>query len=426
VTRLQNAAKHPVTLAQPEPGLTAETLVARAVALRPLLRETQEENDRRGHYSNEIHDAFRKAGFYRIMQPKLFGGYEFEPSTFLKVVMEISRGQPGSAWCFTLAGSHGYFVASHYPEEVQRELFGADGEFRAAQVVGPFGKMTRAEGGYLVNGVWPFASGIPVSTHFIGGSLLPVEGGPPRHVFFATPRENVEILPDWGDEKFMGMQASGSNSVKLTNVFVPEKMIIDVNMMFSSDAFAHGTPGTRLHGNPMYLLVAIGWFHCEFGAILSGAARAALDEFEEVARNKVMFGSPERLKRVYDPVAQNVYGTALGLADSAETLTLAASDLYTEHCRRFGRDGTPISLKDTFQVWGMAGQACRLACEAVEMLFRAAGASTGRRGERLQRYFRDVEMYRLHIQAQPMLPTVRGQVEFGVPSALLGIVGSSK
>ncbi len=95
-------------------------------------------------------------------------------------------------------------------------------------------------------------------------------------------------------------------------------------------------------------------------------------------------------------------------------------------CRRFASEGTPISIQDTFHVWGMAGQACRLACEAVEMLFRAAGASTGRRGERLQRYFRDVEMYRLHIQAQPMLHTVRGQVAFGVPSALLGLAGSSR
>jgi 3-hydroxy-9,10-secoandrosta-1,3,5(10)-triene-9,17-dione monooxygenase len=413
-------------LPQPEPGLTAETLVERAAALRALLRAEQDKSDWRGHYGEEVHEAFRKAGFYRILQPRMFGGYECEPATFLKVIMEIARGQPGAAWCFTLAGSHGYFVAAHYPEEAQRALFGADGEFRAAQVVGPFGTMRRADGGYVVSGVWPFASGIPVSTHFIGGSLAPVAGGPPKHVFFATPRENVEMLADWGEEKFMGMQASGSNSVKLTNVFVPDLMIVDVNMMFSSDAFPQGSHGTRLHGNPMYLLVAIGWFHCEFGAILTGAARAALDEFREVAQKKVMFGSPEQLKRLHDPVAQNVFGTALGLADSAEALTLAAVNLYTEQLRRFGRDGTPISIKDTFEVWGLAGQACRLACEAVETLFRAAGASTGRRGERLQRYFRDVEMYWLHIQAQPMLPTVRGQVEFDVPSALLGLAGSPK
>lgn len=420
MTRLQNIAAAHAHLPQPEPGLTPETLIARAAALRPLLRAQQEANDWRGHYSDEIHEAFREAGFYRILQPRCFGGYELEPSTFLKVVMEISRGQPGSAWCFTLSGSHAYLVGSHWPEKAQREVFGADGEFRAAQVVGPFGTMKKTPGGYVVNGVWPFASGIPVSTHFIGGGLAPTADGPPKHVFFVTPRANVEILPDWGEDKFMGMQASGSNSVKLKDVFVPDRFVVDVNMMFSSDALPQGTPGTRLHDNPMYLGVLMGWFHCEFGAILTGAARAALDEFQEIARAKPIFGNPG-LKRVHDPTAQNVYGTALCLADSAESLTLAGADLYLEQCRRFGRDGTPISVHDTFHVWGMAGQACRLACEAVEMLFHAAGASTGRREQRLQRYFRDVEMYRLHIQAQPMLSTVRGEVEFGVPSKLLGL-----
>ncbi len=38
----------------------------------------------------------------------------------------------------------------------------------------------------------------------------------------------------------------------------------------------------------------------------------------------------------------------------------------------------------------------------------------------MQRYFRDIEMYRLHIQAQPNLPTARGQVALGLQANLLG------
>jgi 3-hydroxy-9,10-secoandrosta-1,3,5(10)-triene-9,17-dione monooxygenase len=61
-----------------------------------------------------------------------------------------------------------------------------------------------------------------------------------------------------------------------------------------------------------------------------------------------------------------------------------------------------------------------MANEATESLFHAMGATGGRRGARLQRYFRDIEMYRLHIQSQPTLPTVRGRVEFGLPTVMLG------
>ena len=59
----------------------------------------------------------------------------------------------------------------------------------------------------------------------------------------------------------------------------------------------------------------------------------------------------------------------------------------------------PISAADTLRVWGIAREGCRAACEAVEMLFHSAGASVAKRGDRLQRYFRDVQMYRIHIQS---------------------------
>ena len=408
-----------IAIPQPEPGLTAETLVERAAAMRPLLRAQQEANDYRGHYSDEIHQAFEAAGFYRILQPRSTGGYELDPSVFLRVVMEIARGHPASAWCFTLAASHAYFIACHWPEEAQRELFGARGEYRSAHVVGPAGTMTPAEGGWIVDGVWPFASGVPVSTHFIGGSLAPQPDGGFRHVFFVVPKESLTILPDWGGDRFMGMQGSGSNSVRIDKQFVPDRMVVDFNMMQSSEAFPEGTVGARLYGNPIYLGVLAGWFHCEFAAIMTGAARAALDEFEHLAQTKSILTDPT-LKRIHDPFVQNLYGRALGLADSAESLTLSAVGLYAEQCARFGRTGQPITGKDSFKVWGMAREACKMGCETVEMLFHAAGASAGRRDQRLQRYFRDIEMYRLHIQSQPTLPTARGRLELGLDANLFG------
>jgi hypothetical protein len=55
----------------PEPNLTPEEMIARAVALRPKLRAQQDENDERGTYSVELHRDFIKAGFYRCTQPRM-------------------------------------------------------------------------------------------------------------------------------------------------------------------------------------------------------------------------------------------------------------------------------------------------------------------------------------------------------------------
>ncbi|MGH8226578.1 MAG: acyl-CoA dehydrogenase family protein [Steroidobacteraceae bacterium] len=411
-TDVESKPARGAVLPQPEPDLRAQTIIARAAALRPLLFEQQEENDARGYYSDEIHQALLRGGLYRILQPKMFGGYEFGLETYVRVIMEIAHGHPASGWCFTLAASHGLVLAAHWPEQAQRELFGPDGDFRCAMTAGPAGTFERVAGGYVTSGVHPFASGIPVCTHFMGSGMLR-DGGAPRNVYFVVPRSDLTILPDWGGERGMGMQGSGSNSVKLDKVFVPEHYFVPANILLSSEHLPDGTHGTRLHGNPMYLGVLAGWFSCEFGGILTGAARAALDEFERLITTKPMALNPQ-LTRAHDPHAQLTFGEALSRTDAAEALTLAATRLQVELCERWARERKPITSADTLRVWSISREACRNACEAVEMLFKAAGASVSKRGQRLQRYFRDAQMYRVHIQSQPAFPTMRGQTRLGL------------
>lgn len=369
-------------------------------------------------YSSEVHQRLLEGGLYRILTPAMFGGYEMEPATFIRTVAEIARGHPAAGWCFALGASHAFLLASHFPEEVQRSMFGEDGEFRSPAVAGPAGKMTRVEGGYIVDGLFPFASGVTYATHFIGGSLASSDSGPPRHVLFVFPLADGEIVADWGEGRFMGMQASGSNSVRITERFLPDAQVIGTEILMSSEHAPEGTPGVNLHGNPMYTGVLLGWFNIEFGAILSGTAQAALDEFEEAAHTKVLMGNP-LLKRKEGPFVQNLFGHCKGMVDAAWALTLAAADLYFEQARSAVREGRAVTSKETLHVWGLAQRATRLACEAVERLFHASGASTGRTGQRLQRYFRDIEMYRLHIQSQPTIPTARGKVELGLANGLL-------
>ena len=89
----------PTLLTVPEPDLTPEELIARAAALKPLLRQQQPENDERGCYSEELHQAFLRAGLYRTLQPRMFGGYEFDVPTFYKAMLEITDARrPAGAW----------------------------------------------------------------------------------------------------------------------------------------------------------------------------------------------------------------------------------------------------------------------------------------------------------------------------------------
>ena len=164
----------------PDPGLTPDQMVARAVALRSHLVDDQDKTEARSRYSEETHSLFTDAGFYRILQPRMFGGYEFEIPTFYRTIIEIARGCPSSGWLLCLGAGHALQLGSSFSRQAQEEVFGPDGHFIAPLSVGnvPGQRPARpVDGGYRVSGKWRYASGVPYSTDFMG--LADVEGGDP-------------------------------------------------------------------------------------------------------------------------------------------------------------------------------------------------------------------------------------------------------
>src|SRR5688572_23041719 len=90
--------------ARPDP--TPADLIRTVVELRPELVAAQAATEERTHYSPEMHEAFRAAGLYRVVQPKRYGGLEFDFPTFARLQLEMARGCVSTAWCWALASSH--------------------------------------------------------------------------------------------------------------------------------------------------------------------------------------------------------------------------------------------------------------------------------------------------------------------------------
>jgi 3-hydroxy-9,10-secoandrosta-1,3,5(10)-triene-9,17-dione monooxygenase len=408
-----------VEVAAPEPGLTGREIVRRAEALKRKLREQQEESELRGHHSEELHRDFLEAGFYRMVQPRRFGGYELDFPTFWKAMVKVSEGDPGTGWCLTLASHHAWAIGSHWPERAQREIFGADGDFRGPHRPTPAGTARRVEGGYMVTGQWDYCSGAPYATHMIGGAV--VVGGdpgePPAMLQVVVPRAGFTVLDDWGGGEHLGMQSSGSHSVRVEEAFVPEHWAIGLDLMGRGSG---STPGTELHGNPMYLGRFGGVYHCGLVVSVVGAAKATLEEFERTITTRKTLMPPQVMRSAHHDY-QRTYGLARGMADSAENLLYRIGEVYMELAERWAETGEPFTLEDDVRLWAMGQQAGKLAGEAVELLFRSASSSSSKRGHPLQRYYRDVAMYRQHIAAQYLnLSTEFAKVHFGLPFGLPG------
>lgn len=283
-------------IAQSSPAgqdVTPEELLRRARELRPLVEERTAETERLTHISEEVHGWFEKAGFYRMLMPKRYGGLETDLATYVKVWMEIARGDMSAAWCGCLAANHSLQLGSWWPERAQDEIFGDKGEFKAASVAAPLsGFARRVDGGWELNGKVSYCSGIPYSTHYIGQALPePAEKGgrPGPPLLFVAPRSAFTILDDWGE--LTGLVGSGSNSIVFDKTVAPAHWVLENTHMADVDV-SGGTVGSRLHGNPMYATRGIGFFTMGVGAIMVGAALGALDEFEKILKTRKTMRAP--------------------------------------------------------------------------------------------------------------------------------------
>ena len=409
----------PILIPQPEPDMTPDRLFERAIAMRPMLRAQQDEADERGTYSQQVHDAFVNAGFYRVTQPRMFGGYEFELGTNYRLIVEIARGHPSSGWCLSLGGSHAYVVGSHWPERAQRELFGRDGHFIAPHRPAAMGTLIPTEGGYRLSGQWNYCSGIPYATHLLCGAMVQ---GTPAARQVVVPRSAFEIIDDWGGDRTLGMRGSGSNSARVEDVFVPLHMTVQLDWLGARpDGMEDGTAGTRLHGNPMYLGRMMGPYHCSLVSVVVGTAWAALDEFETLMVSNKSLADPSLLWADH-PDYLRPFGQALSLTEAAETILHGVADKYMAFCRRWQTHGTPISVEDNLRLWALAQQAGGLARQAVELLFQNALSAPTKKDSRLQRYFRDVAMYNSHVSAlQSNQATFVARAHFGRPTGFRGL-----
>ena len=148
----------------PEPELTSDAIVERARALRERVLAEAPDAEERGTYSADLHDQFVAAGFYRILQPRLFGGYEFGLDTFYRVIIGISSADASIGWNLCLGAAHALQVAAFFPEQAQAELFGPDGHFVGPSRAIPRGEAAPAPGGSSPSIRLPSAASSPVAS----------------------------------------------------------------------------------------------------------------------------------------------------------------------------------------------------------------------------------------------------------------------
>ena len=395
------------------PKATERRLVARADELRPQLVEEQAATEKRAFYSEEMHEAFRDAGFYRLHVPRRYGGLEQSITAFYRVMMSVSRGCPSTGWMLSLGAGHAQQVAAFYRQEAQDDFFGDDGHFVAsASFQYQDALATSVDGGYRVRGRWHFCSGVPYATHHMG--LIPTKSndiGVEDLLVVMVPREQFRMLDDWGD--LIGLKGSGSHSVVVDETVIPARYAVPYTDLEDG---TRPTLGQELYGNPLYGGRFSGFAVGRLTSVQVGNAQATVDELVRVMDGKRTPSiTGKSTLRAENANYQRCLGLATAWTDAAYSIMVQVGDLYLDWSRAVG-EGDPFTEEKAMRIYGQQMTAARLCWEAGETAFRAGSSTGARDGQRMQRLWRDLCAFRTNgIHQHDFRAGALGQSLLGLP-----------
>ncbi|MBV8335617.1 MAG: acyl-CoA dehydrogenase family protein [Alphaproteobacteria bacterium] len=298
---------------------------------------------------------YRAAGILRILQPRRFGGMQGRFTLFSRIVEELTYGCASSAWIYAVLAEHQWIIAQ-YPEAAQIDVWGADPEAVASSSLAPREAARPVPGGWRLSGRYPFSSGCDYAQWAIIGAFLGPKGDPRGVAYFLVPLTQVEIVDDW---QVLGLLGTGSKSLVLDDVFVPEHRHVMV-----SDLFAGTPPGAAVHPDYPVLRAPRGFLvSYSLPPVTIALGRRALDIACRALASRVSRG----VTRVAESeVVQMAIGEAAAAIDAATLLLHTgreASTAAVSSGRRITEAEALRARRDMVYAQHQVGQALDRLCE---------------------------------------------------------------
>jgi resorcinol 4-hydroxylase (FADH2) len=384
---------------------TIGDLVSRATAIGAFVREQAEQTEANRKVPAETIARMREAGLFRVMQPAVYGGYEYGFDALAQIVAPIGAGCGSTGWIFSLYITHQWLTAT-FSKQAQDEYF-ATPDVIAAGSYAPVGRAIAVDGGYRLSGTWGFTSGCDYAHWlFLGGMIPPAsEGLPPKPAFFLVPRADVSIDDNWFT---MGLAGTGSKNTVASDIFVPSHRVVPV-----ADLFAGTTPGAKVHSNPVYRQSMMSALPFALVAPIFGMAQGALADFLDMAKVRTtrgaVAGGNNRMAEF--ATIQSRVAEATGSIEAARLMMfdrLAKAMAAATADEQGSLDMRLMNrLSQAFSV--------RLLVQAIDALFLAAGGQGIFTGKPLQRAWRDAHAGAVHVSMNwDAVSTMYGQYALGL------------
>jgi 3-hydroxy-9,10-secoandrosta-1,3,5(10)-triene-9,17-dione monooxygenase len=390
-------ARHIATGA-PEPT----EIIARARAMIPTLAQRSLEGRRQRRTPDETIADMQRAGFFRVLQPKRWGGYEMDLHTFYEIQLALAEGDMSTAWIYGVSGVHPWFMAL-LDDRAAQEVWHSDTSALICSSLMPAGRATPAEGGYRLSGRWRYASCCEhCDWALLGAMVATSNGGPPEGRIFLLPRKDYGTIDTW---QVSGLQATGSWDVSVEDVFVPAHR--SQSML---DNFLLKGPGQVLNTSSLYRL--------PFGQIfVRGISTAALGALQGMLNAFLDYGKT-RATRAGGRSAENPFVQLL-CAETAAAIDEMTNTLHRNfrNLHAYARRGETPALEERLRYKFQSTEVTERCTLLAARIFKATGAAGLAEGLPFGGILADLMAGRQHISNQyEYVGSSWGGVMFGLES----------
>ena len=270
--------------------------------------------------------------------------------------MEIGRGCPSSAWRnLAVLGVHNWEMGP--APKAAEDIWNQNSNALIGSAYAPVGKATKVDGGWILSGQWPTSSGCDhTQWTIVGAYVVSEDHKKPDHRAFLIPKSEYTILDNW---YVFGLKGTGSKSVVIDNVFVPDHRshsIIDQPWSDRPNLY-------QLHQTFVF-------FACISSGVI-GFAQGAIDHFMEHMKTRTTIRKTNTggNKASQSPYVKDRLGNAVLNVRSARARLRAVREAtaYVNRGERVPEGEYVHFVLDTASV----GEEC---VDAVQLLQRALGA----------------------------------------------------
>ena len=354
-----------------------EALLALVEEVRETVSASADESERIGTLAPAAVGAMRNAGLFTLKLPEVLGGAEADPVTQIEVIEALSYIDASAGWCLmigaTAIGQPGAFT----DDEAVAQIFGGERIPTGATSTALRGVATRVDGGYVLSGRWPFASGVRHAEWMTAGAAVEnAKDGDPARLSMVFPVRKGHIHDNW---HVTGLEGSGSNDISASDVFVPDSFTWESAMWKPK------------RGGAIYRMGRPGFVANEHSGIALGIAQRALDE---------IVGLAPVTKRGNPPVSSLADREAFrGDVASCDFRLRAARTLSHEVFDRAFQIACNGEVPDEAmqsEMRAVSAYVTQVAIDVATTAFRYAGGSAIHRSNILQRCLRNVNAAAQH------------------------------